>query len=279
MVQRTRQGIERGEFQGTAQEVHRNQRSQISSVRKGFPEGRTSEDKFQFVLDELDKVWASQRGGGGADVDHPDMLASHGSDQRGRPTRLWDPAAETWIEGTTISSTLSDLENDARKLWVPASSLFFNTTLTPPAAHNATAGGARLGTLDFPQNTSAAMHSFYQTPMPRLWQGVSGTLSVKIPYAISVGSSDTFSIRASIWSYEAGDGLTTPSATEFNETMDSTTALATTEQWYERTSEAAVTLDDTADWLAIRISRLGQTAADTYTGTVRILGALFNLEI
>jgi hypothetical protein len=279
MTQRSRKGLEIGNFQGTRQDILRGGPEKISNTELNFPRGRSDpEEKFKFLLEEVNNLWSSLRGGGSSKKTRfADMRLSQCMDQRGRIISLYTGSG--FYGGAEIQEDIEALEQVERKIWVPASGVMWNTALTPPAAWNSTAGGARLGTLDLPQNTSTAMHTHYQAPMPRLWAGQSGTLTVTVPYAFNATNSDTFSLRTSIWSYDLGGGLTSPSATEWNETSEISMTLGTIEQWYEITQTNTVSFDADASWLSFRISRLGNNAADTFTGTVRILGALFELEV
>ena len=109
--QDTKKGIEIGRFQPTRQELELEGKgtAKITNLRKQWPRGRPDEDKFEFLLSEVDDIWGSIRGGGGAKpTRHPDMKLGQALDKRGRPMRLWSAFTGAWVEADDLQTVLED---------------------------------------------------------------------------------------------------------------------------------------------------------------------------
>lgn len=308
--QGTRRGLERGLHQPTRREIqHHGRRKGISSLGIKAPKSDDPDIRYNWLLNELDSIWTSLRGGGSAKSStYPRLKLSQGLDQWGRPDRIFDANSEIetdttsvtyeqqprglWITGEEIgiaissvslnelaigtnSTDIAALETNAETLWVPAEAWQYDPAAIAPATPAPGKASNRVYALDIPAGTTG-IHIWSNVNDRAYWTDGS-TVTARVFYSISTTPGGVAGVRlGSIGeSYESGDALTSPTRLWSQQvTKDVETSIDT--MYYWDIPEDTLVIAD-YDIMSLRLVWQRWHADYDYANTVSFFGILYTL--
>lgn len=279
--QGTKQEIERGQYQQTRREIQeKGRRRGISSLGIMAPKGRSPEEQYNFVLNELDSLWVSIRGGGSAkSTTYPRLKLSQSLDQHGRVYRLYDSNYdEGWINAedlTLTASSVSALETNAETLWVPAESWEYDPAAIAPAVPAPGKSSNRVYALDIPAGTTG-IHIWSNVNDRAYWTNGS-TVTARVFYSISTAPGGITGVRIGSFgeSYESGDALASPTRLWSQQVTKDVEASIDT-MYYWDIPEDTLVIED-YDIMSLHLTWQRWSADYNYANTVSFFGILYTL--
>lgn len=280
-IQPTKQDFERGVHHATRQEIQKSGRRRGNSpIRRNAPHGLTPDEQFAFVLNELDALWSNLRGGGDAkSTQYPTLRLSQALDQKGRPYQLYNDRDGVWEDGTNLTDARANIARLEGTIWVPATTMKSNPAISTPAADYYGGGAARVMGVEIPYDASANIFLYGSIGYHPNWLETPAFIeSTDLYYGLKDApiTGSMFRYTSSGFGYDSGDDLTAP-LTEWNEAESVDISGATADYIYKTTLPEASANLQAVDYVGIRLA-MNRTHADwTYSGSLIIYGAAFNI--